>query len=155
MLCNRVMRLKWVTVEAVLYLLTLVSASTTISFAQPLKLTIIAEDVRNSRGMIGVLIFNSARGWPEDVEAAFRAKATPAQPGPTTVIFEDLPPGTYAAVVLHDENENKKLDRNFLRVPREGWGMSNNPKALGTAPSFDRARFVLDRDTVLRIKLNY
>ena len=151
-----VMRVKWRTANAALLILLL--ASTAISRAQernPLKLTLVAEDVRNSRGVIGVLIFNSAQGWPEDFAAAFRAKATPAQPGSATVTFEDLPPSAYAAVVLHDENVNKKLDRNFLGLPREGWGMSNNPKARGGAPSFDRARFVLSRDTLLRIKLNY
>lgn len=45
--------------------------------------------------------------------------------------------------MLHDEKENMKLDRNFLGVPREGWRMSNNPKAHGKAPAFGRARFIL------------
>ena len=62
---------------------------------------------------------------------------------------------TDAAVVLHDENENMKLDRNFLGVPKEGWGMSNNPKALAKAPEFGRARFVFDGDMTLRVSLNY
>jgi uncharacterized protein (DUF2141 family) len=118
-------------------------------------LTIAAEGVRNSRGVIGVLIFTSARGWPEDFGAAFRSEAMPAHPGTVVLAFKDLPPGAYAAVVLHDENENRKLDRNFLGIPREGWGMSNNPKARGAAPSFDRARFSLERDTTLTIDLNY
>jgi len=120
-----------------------------------LKLTLVAEGVRNSRGVIGVLIFRSSRGWPEVFEAALRAKATPAQSGSTTLTFEDLGPGAYAVVLLHDENENKKLDKNFFGVPREGWGMSNNPKAHAAAPSFGRARFILERDTLLRIRLNY
>lgn len=119
------------------------------------KLGITVEGVRNSRGVIGVLIFRSARGWPEDAGAAFRSQAVPARPGAVVLTFEDLPPGIYAAVVLHDENENKKLDRNFFGMPREGWGMSNNPKAHGAAPAFDRARFLLQRDTSLRIDLNY
>ncbi|HWR52906.1 MAG TPA: DUF2141 domain-containing protein [Bryobacteraceae bacterium] len=119
------------------------------------RLTIVAEGVRNSRGVVGVLLFRSARGWPEDVGAAFRSEAARAHPGITTMTFEDLPPGTYAIVLLHDENENKKLDKNFFGVPREGWGMSNNPKAHGAAPAFSRARFVFRSDTRLRIHLNY
>jgi len=39
----------------------------------------------------------------------------------------NLPAGEYAVVVLHDENLNKQLDRNWLGKPKEQWGMSNNP----------------------------
>lgn len=140
------------------YLIALVLAAAAISPAPGDKLpqlTVLAEGVRNSRGVIGMLIFKSARGWPEDFGAAVRSQAVPAHPGTVVLHLDDLPPGAYAAVVLHDENKNKKLDRNFLGMPREGWGMSNNPKARLSAPSFDRARFVLQRHTSLRISLNY
>jgi uncharacterized protein (DUF2141 family) len=122
---------------------------------RPATLTISADNVRNSTGVVGVLVFQSARGWPEDPAAALAAKATPAHPGVTTVIVKELPPGEYAVVMLHDENANQKLDKNFLGIPKEGWGMSNNPKARGSAPSFTRARFTLDGNTRLRIHLNY
>ena len=133
----------------------IVPLTAAVSPRDSLQLTIVVEGVRNSRGVIGALLFRSGRGWPEHVDAAFRAKAVPARAGITTVIFEGLPPGGYAAVVLHDENANKKLDRNFLRIPLEGWGMSNNPRAHAAAPEFDRARFVLRRNTRFRIRLNY
>jgi uncharacterized protein (DUF2141 family) len=48
--------------------------------------------------------------------------------------FEGIPSGTYALVVLHDENMNGKLDTNWLGVPKEGYGFSNDPDAA-TAPS--------------------
>ena len=118
------------------------------------RLVIVVEGVRNSRGVIGALLFTSSRGWPEDVAAAVRARAVPSHPGTTTLAFDGLSHIPYAAVVLHDENENKKLDRLF-GVPREGWGMSNNPKPHAAAPAFGRARFVLRRNTRIRIHLNY
>jgi uncharacterized protein (DUF2141 family) len=119
------------------------------------KLTIVAEDVRNAKGVVGVLVFASDRGWPEKVNAAVRSVAAPAQPGITTLTVGNLPPGTYAVVVLHDENENMKLDRNLLGIPKEGWGMSNNPKARVSAPAVRQARFVLNADSRLRIHMNY
>ena len=125
------------------------------AFALVCELIIVTEGVRNSRGVVGVLIFQSPRGWPEETSAAFRSKAVPAHEGVTTIRFDDLPPGDYAAVVLHDENENMKLDRNFFGVPREGWGMSNNPKAHAKAPEFSSARFSFQGDSRLRIRLNY
>jgi uncharacterized protein (DUF2141 family) len=57
--------------------------------------------VRNSKGVIGVLVFESARGWTEDTSAAFRRAAVPAHQGSTTVLIPNLPPGDYGVVVLH------------------------------------------------------
>lgn len=118
------------------------------------RLTLVVEGVRNSRGVVGALIFGSAQGWPENSGAAVAQESRPAQPGTDVLVFE-LPPGTYAAVVLHDENSDRKLERNRFGLPKEGWGMSNNPKAHLSAPSFERARFTLQGDTELRIRLNY
>jgi uncharacterized protein (DUF2141 family) len=119
------------------------------------RLTISVEGVRNAEGVVGVLVFNSPQGWPENVDAAVRAKAVPARAVVTTLAIDDIPRGTYAVVVLHDENKNQKLDRNFVGRPREGWGMSNNPKARASAPSFRRAQIAVRRDMHLRIRLNY
>ena len=40
----------------------------------------------------------------------------------------NLPAGNYAVQVMHDENENNKLDTNFMGMPIEGYGFSNNPR---------------------------
>ena len=116
-------------------------------------LTLAVEGVRNSKGVIGVLVFNSRRGWPENTEAAFRRIAVRAQQGLSSVAISNLPEGDYAVVVLHDENENMKLDRNWLGIPKEQWGMSNNPPVFMSIPSFDAARFRLRSDLRMRIRL--
>ena len=41
-------------------------------------------------------------------------------------MFTDLPAGVYAVSVFHDENMNQKLDKNFVGVPKEEYGASNN-----------------------------
>ncbi len=51
------------------------------------------------------------------------------------------------------ENENKKLDRNWLRLPTEQWGMSNNPKHSLSAPSFSDACFRLEGDKWIHVRL--
>jgi uncharacterized protein (DUF2141 family) len=58
-------------------------------------------------------------------------------------------------VALYDENENRKIDKNRVGIPKEGWGMSLNPRPHGAAPSFYRARFRLPAGTRLQIPLNY
>ena len=70
--------------------------------------------------------------------------------------FEDIPPGTYALVAIHDENMNGKLDTNLLGIPTEGYGFSNDVKALLGAPSFSAASFQYNGETLdLTISLHY
>ncbi len=43
-----------------------------------------------------------------------------------TVVFENLAPGEYGISVVHDENENGDLDKNFVGIPKEGFAFGNN-----------------------------
>ncbi len=70
--------------------------------------------------------------------------------------FEDIPPGTYALAVIHDENMNGKLETNVLGIPTEGYGFSNDAKGVLGAPSFSAASFLYDgRNLDLTISLHY
>ena len=70
--------------------------------------------------------------------------------------FADIPPGTYALAVIHDENMDGKLEANWVGAPTEGYGFSNDAKALMIAPSFDAASFPYNGRTLeLTISLNY
>jgi uncharacterized protein (DUF2141 family) len=118
------------------------------------RLTVEVENVRNAQGVVGVLVFKTAQGWPEEYSAALRAEATAAHKGMVEITVPDLPVGDYAVVALHDENANKQLDRNWLGVPVEQWGMSNNPPYRFAAPSFEAARFRLEQDLRIRVMLH-
>jgi len=69
--------------------------------------------------------------------------------------FKNLPNGIYAIAVYHDENNNKILDKNFLGIPKEGYGFSNNFKPMFSKPKFEDAKFTLKESTTLKIKMNY
>ena len=56
-----------------------------------------------------------------------------------TAVIEDVPPGEYGVVTIHDENKNRKLDRNFIGIPKEGFGFANNPHVGLSAPAFAMA----------------
>ena len=72
-----------------------------------------------------------------------------------TVLFENIPNGTYAIAVVHDENDNKKMDTNFFGIPKEGYGVSNNKYPKMSEPSFDDAKFSLKEDKEISIKMKY
>jgi uncharacterized protein (DUF2141 family) len=64
--------------------------------------------------------------------------------------------GKYAIGLLHDENENTKMDYNWAKIPKEGYGISNNPKVYFSAPSFDDAKFILkEKSVVVKIEVKY
>ena len=66
-----------------------------------------------------------------------------ASTGAMTVVFDNLPPGTYAVGAFHDENGNDHLDTNFLGLPVEGYALSNNVRAAMAKPTFQQAAFTV------------
>lgn len=110
---------------------------------------------RNNKGTAGGLVFNSATGWPDDRSKAIVQGGFPIATNQATQTFQ-VPPGRYAVVVIHDENSNMKLDRNFFGIPKEGFGFSNNPRVIFSAPSFQAAEVpVACPSTQLEINLIY
>lgn len=116
-------------------------------------LTIQVENVNKDGGNIGVLVFNSTKGWPEDRFAALKDIVVPAHPGTVTVIIPGLPAGDYAVAIAHDVNRNHRVDKNLFGVPKEQWGMSNNPRATIKAPSFNTAKFTLTGDMEIQVRM--
>ncbi|HZP24779.1 MAG TPA: DUF2141 domain-containing protein [Terriglobales bacterium] len=121
--------------------------------AQGFTLTLTVEGVDQRDGNIGVLIFNSPKGWAEDRFAAFRTAEVPAHPGTVTITIPNLPAGEYAVSLAHDVNKNRKLDRNFIGKPTEQWGLSNNPHTLIKTPPYDVCKFALSGDMQVHIKM--
>ncbi len=58
--------------------------------------------------------------------------------------YDELKPGHYAIRVFHDLNSNDELDKNFVGIPKEPYGVSNNAKERFGPPKYDRARFYYD-----------
>ena len=95
-------------------------------------------------------------GTLDDVAPGLLERRVPAQQGETTAIIAGMQPGTYAAQVYFDENDNDQLDRNFIGIPREGVGFSNNPSFTFHAPSFADSAFIYDGVSgAISVRLRY
>lgn len=69
--------------------------------------------------------------------------------------FADVPQGTYAVSVHHDENGNKEFDTNAMGIPSEDYGFSNNARGMFGPAKFQDAAFQVDEpQEVLEINLN-
>ena len=121
-------------------------------------LTVRVTGARNAKGKIRVALFHDGKGFPNDASQAVRTQGADIDPQTLSaqVAFADLPAGVYAVSVFHDENMNEKLDKNFMGVPKEGYGASNNPKKKMGPPNFDETKFQLrGADQSVEIKLMY
>ncbi|WP_128000823.1 DUF2141 domain-containing protein [Piscinibacter defluvii] len=93
-----------------------------------------------SAGEIGCALFPAGTAFPMDAGGA-RQVWVKADAAGVACRFADVAPGTWAVSVSHDLNGNRKVDTNFLGMPTEAWGVSNNVRPTLRAPRFDEAAF--------------
>jgi uncharacterized protein (DUF2141 family) len=101
-------------------------------------LTVAVSGISKDPGEIGCALFASPTGFPMEVEGVTR-QYLKADPAGVTCHFQNIAPGRYAIAVAHDRNGNRKPDTNWLGIPTEDWGVSNNIRPSLRAPRFDEA----------------
>lgn len=132
--------------------LSLALAFTTLfSFAQDegITITVTVDNVTSDNGKVLMSLHTS--------ETFMKGKGiknaeTTIEDGKVTVTFENVLPGEYAILALHDENDNKRMDFEDNGMPKESFGMSNNVIAMGP-PQYEDAKFkVTSEDLTLNIR---
>jgi uncharacterized protein (DUF2141 family) len=123
--------------------------------AQPYTIDITVSGMHNDKGTLYLSLYNSEKGFPRDPKTAFRLTHAPIVNGISTFRLIKLQPGTYAIACYHDENGNGKLDANLFGIPSEGTGSSNNATGFLGPPKFRDAKFPLNRDTAITIRIRY
>jgi uncharacterized protein (DUF2141 family) len=115
------------------------------------------EGIRNAKGSIVLCVWNSAGAFPncEKGKPVARQSVAAATAGSVPVVFRNIAPGTIAVSAFHDENDNGRFDTNFVGMPLEGVGLSNNPKMGFGPPKYRSATFTPRAGTVVRIKMGY
>lgn len=124
--------------------------------ARAAKIVVNIGKFRNTKGTLGCRLYRSGETFPEG-SAGSVEKRVAIEGAETRMTFEDVGAGTYAVSCMHDENDNRKLDKNFLGVPTEGYGVSNNHTYALSAPKWDESKFVVEagKDIGLAIGLRY
>ena len=122
----------------------------------PTRINVVVENVRSSRGLIALTVY-------ADDSSRFLARRGSLYVGrvaaraPTTRACVHLPgPGTWALAVYHDEDANRRVNRDWIGRPTEGFGFSNNPSTLFSIPSFRSVRLQVPRTNLATtIRLRY
>jgi uncharacterized protein (DUF2141 family) len=121
----------------------------------PSSVLIEVSGFKNTRGTLNCRLFTKAADFPDgDGIVTLRVPITGSN---TSCSFSIVEPGTYAIAVVHDENGNGKLDKNFVGVPSEGYGVSNNKTYALSAPKWTESNFTLGatESKALLVKLRY
>lgn len=116
-------------------------------FAQG-SLEITVKNIKETKGSIRVGLFTNEKDFLKKVA---EGKIVKANANEITVIFENLKTGDYGISVMHDENENGKLDSNFVGIPKEGFGFGNNAMGTFGPPSFDKAKVTLEKTDIKQV----
>jgi len=124
-------------------------------FAQSSQLQVELSGLRNNKGHVLVSLFKSDEGFPDDPSKAVQKLKVAVDGSKATAKFDAVPSGVYAVAVLHDENDDLKMDKNFVGIPKEGFGFSNNVMRLTGPPSFKEASFEHGKNQVVAIQMKY
>ncbi|MGC1685378.1 MAG: DUF2141 domain-containing protein [Candidatus Acidiferrales bacterium] len=122
----------------------LLISSSALAQAQPPRENQIHVEIagfRNDKGQVLCALFSSAGDFPKKPDKAVAHCTSIITNRHAVCEFLGIAPGTYAVSVVHDENSNGKLDTNFMGIPREGVGASNDARGHFGPPKFDAASF--------------
>ncbi len=115
------------------------------------KLTIRINGFENDKGQAYVAVYNSETDF---LKKLYKGKVVKIENKSATLVFTDLPEGIYAVSTFHDENNNGKMDTNFMGIPKEDYGTSNDAKGFMGPPKYKDAKFSLTADKTISIKIH-
>lgn len=118
------------------------------------RLDVEVDNLRSAKGMIRICLTADPKNFPACVDDADAlTRSIPASVHATS--FPGLPQRAYALAIIHDENNNAKLDT-FAGIPREGYGFSRNAAVRFGPPRFSAAQFTLAGDADMQqVKMRY
>lgn len=119
------------------------------------SLHITIANIRNNKGICQVALYNNAATFLDSKKAVVTRQVS-ARKGVVTIEINNIDAGTYAVAVIHDENADNKLNTNFLGIPTEGYGASNNNLPKMSAPKFAASSFAISGQNIhVEIRLKY
>jgi uncharacterized protein (DUF2141 family) len=115
----------------------MVSASVAVWAAPPIKVKI--TKIPSTEGKVVVALFKDPDTFLKD-DFWSQSYDIP-ESKMLEVEIPDIAPGAYAISIFQDENESGEIDRNFIGIPKEPYGFSNNPKLSFGPPKFADSKF--------------
>ncbi|WP_439127686.1 DUF2141 domain-containing protein [Polaribacter sp.] len=113
-------------------------------------LTINISGLSSNKGKVLVALYNKKEAF---LKKRFKGGVAKITNKTTTYVIEGIPKGEYAVSFFHDENDNNKMDTNFIGIPKEDYGCSNNATGFMGPPKYDDAKFQLSENKTINLEL--
>ena len=117
---------------------------------EKVSLTIEFEITKHNKGNILLALYNSEDTYMKTSYKSFKKEV---KNNKVVFVLRDLKKGDYSFSYFHDVNGNKKLDKNFIGIPKEPYGFSNDKKGRFGPPSFEDSSIQIDKDTTINISI--
>lgn len=113
--------------------------------------TINVSNLNSNKGKVFVALYNQESHF---LKKQIKGEISPIENNTCTVTFKNIQNGIYAISMFHDENSNDIMDTNFLGIPKEDYGCSNNAKGFMGPPKWEDAKFQINNQSIIQnIKL--
>lgn len=110
-------------------------------------------NLRNNNGHVLISVFKEGSGYPDLPDKAIRKGRVVIKDKKAWILFTGLPAGSYAIAILHDENDDQKMNKTGLGLPKEGYGFSNNVMGAFGPPSYSRASFRHSSNVLTKVSI--
>jgi uncharacterized protein (DUF2141 family) len=114
------------------------------------NLTVNISGLSSDKGTLLVGVYNKKEDF---LNKQFKSEISKIEDKKSIIIFKNLPKGEYAVSFVHDENDNKKMDTNFMGIPKEDYGCSNNATGFMGPPKYEDAKFMLEENKSINIEI--
>ena len=121
------------------------------AFAQNTKVKVTG--IRSVKGQIVINVFKDEKTYDDEKpykKLLFEKKDIVDG---AIVLNCTLEPGIYGITLLDDENKSGDIDKNMLRIPKEGFGFSNFYMTKMVKPSFDDFKTEVKSNTENKIEI--
>ena len=137
----------------IFFLLSFLFAFTSFHSPTDATLKVTITNLRNNKGHVLISIFRDGVGYPDKPEKSFKRAKLTISNKIAGFDFAGLPTGNYAIAILHDENDDQKMNTNFFGLPKEGYGFSNNVMGTFGPPGYSKASFNYTASTAAAISI--
>lgn len=109
------------------------------------NITVNVSNISSNEGNVSIALYDSESNF---LKKPLQGQRVNIENNTCTVTFKNVPEGTYAISLYHDENGNGKMDTNFMHIPKEDYGCSNNARGFMGPPKWEDAKFELKQENI-------
>lgn len=119
---------------------------------KPVKVKLTITNIKTLKGNIEIGIYNDPESFPKKGKH-YKTITKKVIGNEMSFFIKDLPKGKYAIALYHDKNSDKVCNLNFLGIPKEPYGFSQNFKPVFSKPSFSDCKINVSKNVSVKIKL--